>query len=29
LVARFLWMESACADGALKVWEELRQPPFL
>jgi hypothetical protein len=29
LVERFLWMDSACEDGALSVWEELERPPFL
>jgi hypothetical protein len=29
LVDRFLWMDSACEDGALGVWEELERPPFL
>jgi hypothetical protein len=29
LVEKFLWMDSACQDGALNVWEELERPPFL
>jgi hypothetical protein len=29
MVRKFLWMDSACEDGALGVWEELERPPFL